>query len=977
GEDFNYGQDTPRQEVGKGREAVDIQESINTSNLIQPDATYHYRAVAENDNGRSHSGNMSCTTPPDPANTDTDGDGLIDSFEIDIQTDPTKRDTDNDGLSDGEEVNVHRSKPLKADSDGDGLLDGVEVNIHGTNPNTADSDGDGLTDNEELKLYATNPNQADSDGDSLIDSVEVDTNVATDPHKVDTDGDGLQDGDEVIFHHTDPNKVDTDGDGLSDSEEINIHKTDPTSIDSDGDGLNDADEINTHTTHPMKADSDDDGLSDFEEINIHTTDPLNSDSDNDHLIDSAEVDPNMKTDPKNPDSDGDGLTDGAEVNIHLTKPLEIDSDQDGLTDGAEVNQHGTDPNNKDTDGDGINDHYEVNHSAQGHDPLVFDSTTYFPDLVVESVTVPPGAMADRTITLLTTINNQWLGAAGIFSVSYYLTQPDQATQPDLWIGDYQVSSLEAVSNLTFSHDLLVPVQVKGGVYRIKAIIDSGYAVVEDNEFNNEGLSSGMSISERRSDGSDGAVNVVGTLNMNTDSLGSTTDNNGAHPDGFATSITANASVGDTLITVDSTAGFVEDDEVLIIQMTHASNHGVYEFNSHVTVVDGTTLRLGSGLLNDYFHDTVSKTQVLRIPQYTDVFIPTISMVTVSQYDEITGTGGLIAFRASGMLTVDGSINADGKGFLGGQVPGWFGEPGHSYTGVVPTSNLYLANAGGGGGGTEGNMKPGAGGGHRLLGVSSTTYNTFNGGGTYGDAEFIKMHLGSGGGASNTKYSHNPTRRFGGLKGGSGGGIVWLSATYIDGFGSISANGGDARKFEGSKSGAGAGGAIYLESNTQTSVSVEAQGGAGYRICTTQPCVDSAGGAGWVKHKKMAQDITVTIIDVPLVISQGGSFKVTSTITNLIGNPIAVPIHTEYYLSNSPNDSTNDILVGNRLQAGIKDFTSDTRITNILSLPMSVLPGQYYLRGIVDTQQLVPEINESNNSVIYTDNSQFPIVITIQ
>ena len=77
-----------------------------------------------------------------PADSDIDGDGLLDIYEtgtgvyVDAQntgTDPGERDTDDDGLSDGEEVNVYSTNPLKKDSDNDGVNDGPEV-IAGTDP---------------------------------------------------------------------------------------------------------------------------------------------------------------------------------------------------------------------------------------------------------------------------------------------------------------------------------------------------------------------------------------------------------------------------------------------------------------------------------------------------------------------------------------------------------------------------------------------------------------------------------------------------------------------------------------------------------------------------------------------------------------------------------------------------------------------------------------------------------------------------
>jgi hypothetical protein len=90
------------------------------------------------------------------------------------------------------------------DTDGDGLSDSVEVNIYNTDPNDSDTDGDGLSDFVEVNIYNTDPNDSNTDGDGLSDGDEVNT-YSTDPNDSDTDGDGLSDGDEVNTYSTDPN----------------------------------------------------------------------------------------------------------------------------------------------------------------------------------------------------------------------------------------------------------------------------------------------------------------------------------------------------------------------------------------------------------------------------------------------------------------------------------------------------------------------------------------------------------------------------------------------------------------------------------------------------------------------------------------------------------------------------------------------------------------------------------------------------
>ncbi len=93
-------------------------------------------------------------------------------------------DLDGDGDADllsnlGGGVGWHRNPntdPLNPDTDGDGLLDGFEV-ANGFDPGSGgeqaeDPDADGL-DNLGEQAAATDPNDPDSDGDTFSDGVEV------------------------------------------------------------------------------------------------------------------------------------------------------------------------------------------------------------------------------------------------------------------------------------------------------------------------------------------------------------------------------------------------------------------------------------------------------------------------------------------------------------------------------------------------------------------------------------------------------------------------------------------------------------------------------------------------------------------------------------------------------------------------------------------------------------------------------------
>ncbi|MBI5557996.1 MAG: hypothetical protein HY885_10185 [Deltaproteobacteria bacterium] len=70
------------------------------------------------------------------------------------------------------------------DSDGDGISDSDEINLYGTDPNAADSDNDGLSDGEELNLWGANWNE-DYDADTIVNLLDDDA-----------DGDTILDGDD-------------------------------------------------------------------------------------------------------------------------------------------------------------------------------------------------------------------------------------------------------------------------------------------------------------------------------------------------------------------------------------------------------------------------------------------------------------------------------------------------------------------------------------------------------------------------------------------------------------------------------------------------------------------------------------------------------------------------------------------------------------------------------------------------------------
>ncbi|MGL4598632.1 MAG: hypothetical protein ACRCYO_14035, partial [Bacteroidia bacterium] len=336
-----------------------------------------------------------------PSGTDTDGDGIDNSYDVNqggvvcgyVNTDGGSApdwvdvDSDNDGIYDVVEAGLPdpdnngwvgtggnafntTSGPLP-DADNDGLTDLADLvngfdsdnnQTVGSMPDVQqpggdrdwrdapDNDGDGVNDNLD----------PDDDNDGILDVVEGtgDTDGDNIPNNEDLDSDNDGIPDVVEAGGTDPDGnglpgtgavlADADADGIPNLFDVNSGNGPLTPTDFDGDG----------NPNYLDLDSDDDGIADVVEAG-------GSDPDNNGQIGTGVV----------IDTDADGLSDIADTNnggTPLTIPntdgtggpnyLDRDSDNDGIADVIEAG--GIDPDGDgvygtgvpaDTDNDGLND----------------------------------------------------------------------------------------------------------------------------------------------------------------------------------------------------------------------------------------------------------------------------------------------------------------------------------------------------------------------------------------------------------------------------------------------------------------------------------------------------------------------------------------------------------------------------------------------------------------------------------------------
>lgn len=170
---------------------------------------------------------------------------------------------------------------------------------------------------------------------------------------------------------------------------------------------------------------------------------------------------------------------------------------------------------------------------------------------------------------------------------------------------------------------------------------------------------------------------------------------------------------DSSISVGGVANFGGGQQLLIMQM-EGSGAGTYQFVKTTGVDAGSNtifLDPSTPITRTFTVGGNAVAQVLRVPNFGNVTVQSGGTITVHAWDG-TDIGGIIAFRASGTVTVQqgGQIDTSGRGFRGGAgygapFGGQDGEYTDGFAGSGGTSGGGFGTYGGGSGASNSQTSP--------------------------------------------------------------------------------------------------------------------------------------------------------------------------------------------------------------------------------------------------------------------------------
>lgn len=269
---------------------------------------------------------------------DQDADNIADDQEANLGLDPANPDTDEDGLADGDEVSIYLTDPINWDTDGDSLGDGQEMFATGTDPlvwNDATA-----SNSQSMAQQAAQPEEGVLLEQETTEVLTADDgraaalgtgNASASPGSVTRGG------------------VSTGTSLLGPDGSYSVSEVSPPVVNVSG-ATSQPPSVVPAASAPAVTDATTPTETVVTDVNTSAT---ATDADGDNYADSLEWE--IGLDSNNPDTDADGVADGDEITIYLTDPFAWDTDGDGIADGEELFGIQTDPLAWDTDGDGLGD----------------------------------------------------------------------------------------------------------------------------------------------------------------------------------------------------------------------------------------------------------------------------------------------------------------------------------------------------------------------------------------------------------------------------------------------------------------------------------------------------------------------------------------------------------------------------------------------------------------------------------------------
>lgn len=324
------------------------------------------------------------------------------------------------------------------------------------------------------------------------------------------------------------------------------------------------------------------------------------------------------------------------------------------------------------------------------------------------------------------------------------------------------------------------------------------------------------------------------------------------------------------ITNNSLSDFPIGSRLLLIT-TYAENSSLADTvgNWEYVIVDNHKdgkLVLDKDIVKNY--NVENYTFIAKIPRYKKITVNTNVELSCAKWNgDQNKLQGVIALYAD-KIDINGSINASGKGYRGGDFhfkkedgsifyqnsDGSRGESIHSGIWNVKTK-FSIYGCGGGGiynrnvAGTQDLAGAGGGAGYGSNGYKGATFLGGEAGSSFGLPFFDKIFMGPGGGQGGTDsgYPHDSNRALGG-NGGDGGGIILIDSenSTVFGSGTVLSQGSDGQEAfdagdsEPGNGGGGAGGSIIFTGYLINSGTINTSGGIGYK----QDGVDDEGGYGY-------------------------------------------------------------------------------------------------------------------------------------